>query len=409
MTAQQRSDFRRMILASVAFGATAGIFNATLGNYLHEVHAFGADARGWLELPRELPGFFVLLTAGYLAARYREARAMSAGMLITATGAVGLALLAPTVPLAVLWIFVWSAGDHMNFALEGPLGLKLAKHGGEGRRLGQFGGAKNLGGLVGAGAVFGIAHLWGDDYRVFYLVAAVLALVAARQFHRIETGRSDALPRRFVWRREYRLFYAISALFGIRKQIFYVFGTWVLVEIHQVPVATIATLMFVGAGLGVVLRPLLGDVIDWLGERLVLVADEVLLVAICLVYAFADHLFAPGAVVWALYTAYVLDQTLFALRVARTTYLKKIAVDPADITPTMSLGITIDHAVAMTLPVFSGWLWVRVGFQWVFVLAAAIALAGLVVCLRIKVPVPPGRITRALAARPAPPRAGPPA
>jgi MFS family permease len=401
VTAQQGLDFRRMLLASVAFGATAGIFNATLGNYLHEVHAFDAGARGWLELPRELPGFLVLLTAGFLAARFREARAMSTAMLVTASGAVGLALLAPTVPLVVLWIFVWSAGDHMNFALEGPLGLKLAKQGGEGRRLGQFGAAKNLGGLAGAGAVFGIAHLLGDDYRVFYLVAACLALVAAYHFHRIETGRTDLAPRRFVWRRQYHIFYAISALFGIRKQIFFVFGTWVLVDIHQVPVATVATLLFVGAGLGVVVRPLLGDVIDWLGERRVLVADEVLLIAICLVYGFAGDLFAPGAVLWVLYAAYVLDHTLFALRVARTTYLKKIAVDPADITPTMGLGITIDHAVAMTLPIFSGWLWTQVGFQWVFVLAAGIALAGLVVCLRIRVPVPAG----APAPRPAAPSA----
>jgi predicted MFS family arabinose efflux permease len=160
----------------------------------------------------------------------------------------------------------------------------------------------------------------------------------------------------------------------------------VLVDIHQVPVSTIATLMFLGAGLGVVLRPLLGDVIDWLGERTVLAVDEILLILICLVYAFADVLFPVGAVFWALAVAYVLDQTLFALRVARTTYLKKIAVDPADITPTMSLGVTIDHAVAMSLPVFSGWLWEHVGFQWVFVMAAGIALAGFFVCLRIQTP-----------------------
>jgi len=390
VTAAERLDFRRMLLASVAFGATAGIFNATLGNYLHDVHAFDASARGWLEFPRELPGFLVLITAGLLAAHLRESRAMALAMLVTAAGAVGLALLAPATALVVLWIFVWSAGDHMNFALEGPLGLKLARQGGEGRRLGQFGGAKNLGGLLGAGAVFLIARAAGDHYDAFYLLAAVLALVAGWNFFRIEVGRQDRPPRRFVWRRQYGVFYAISALFGIRKQIFYVFGTWVLVDIHQVAVSTIATLMFLGAGLGVVLRPLLGDVIDWLGERTVLAADEVLLIAICLVYAFADAIFPTGAVVWALYVAYVLDHTLFALRVARTTYLKKIAVDPGDITPTMSLGVTIDHAVAMSLPVFSGWLWEHVGFQWVFVMAAGIALAGFFVCLRIRTPRPAG-------------------
>ncbi len=389
MTPQQRLDFRRMLLASVAFGATSGIFNATLGNYLHDVHAFSAEARGWLEFPRELPGFLVLLTAGFLAARYREGRAMATAMLVTMAGALGLALITPSAWMVVLWIFVWSSGDHMNFALEGPLGLKLAKRGGEGRRLGQFGGAKNLGGLIGAGAVFLIARVLGEDYRVFYLVAAALALVAAYNFFRIETGRGDKAPRRFVWRREYHIFYAISALFGIRKQIFFVFGTWVLVDIHEVPVSTIATLMFLGSGLGVVLRPLLGDVIDWVGERIVLAVDEIMLILICLVYAFGDAVFGPTAVIWALYAAYVLDQTLFALRVARTTYLQKIAVDPADITPTMSMGVTIDHAVAMSLPIASGWLWVNVGYQWVFVMAGVIALAGFFVCLRIRVPKPP--------------------
>jgi len=388
MTDEQRRDIRRMLLASVAFGTTAGIFNTTLGNYLHDVHAFDAEARGWLELPRELPGFLVVVTAGLLAARYRESRAMAAAMLVTMTGAVGLALAAPSAGLAVRWIVVWRAGDHMNFALEGPLGLKLARQGGEGRRLGQFGGAKNLGGLIGAGAVFLIARALGDDYRAFYLVAAVFVLVAAWNFFRIETGRRDVAPRHFVWRREYRVFYAISALFGIRKQIFYVFGTWVLVDIHRVPVSTIDTLMFLGAGLGVVMRPLLGDVIDWAGERLVLAVDEVLLALICLVYAFADRVFPAGGVFWALAAAYVFDQVLFALRVARTTYLKKIAVDPADITPTMTLGVTIDHAVAMSLPIVSGWLWTHLGYEWVFVTAAAIALAGLAVCLQIRIPPP---------------------
>jgi predicted MFS family arabinose efflux permease len=94
----------------------------------------------------------------------------------------------------------------------------------------------------------------------------------------------------------------------------------------------------------------------------------------------------------ALYGAYVLDYVLFALRVARTTYLKKIADDPADITPSISLGITIDHAVAMSLPVLSGYIWEAWGFRWVFVLAGVIALAGFVLCLGIRTPERPSRI-----------------
>jgi predicted MFS family arabinose efflux permease len=211
-------------------------------------------------------------------------------------------------------------------------------------------------------------------------------VIAGGFYLRLNIGKQDAPSRRLVYRKEYRIFYAISALFGIRKQIFMVFGTWVLVSLHEVPVATIALLYFIASALGVILRPLLGDVIDWLGERRVLATDSLMLLVVCLVYAFASDLLRAPYDLWLLYAAYVLDHILFALRVARTTYLKKIAVDPTDITPTISLGITIDHVVAMSLPILSGWIWEKYGHEYVFVLAGAIALAGFFICLRIRVP-----------------------
>ncbi len=89
-------------------------------------------------------------------------------------------------------------------------------------------------------------------------------------------------------------------MFGIRKQIFLVFGSWVLVSLHGVPVATIALLYFVASALGVVLRPLLGDVIDWLGERRVLATDEAMLLVVCLIYAFASDLLRAPYDLWLL-------------------------------------------------------------------------------------------------------------
>jgi len=379
-------DFRRLLLATMFFGSTSGIFLSTLNNYLSEVHGFDAGHRGWLEFPRELPGFLIFIVMGILLTHMRESRIAALAMVATAAGALGLGYLSPGVVLLVAWIVIWSLGDHIIFAVEGPLGLKLAKQGGEGRRLGQLGGARNLGVILGVGIVWLLAKFVGDRYDLFYLVAGISAMVAGVMYLRLNIGKQDPPSRRLVYRREYHIFYAISALFGIRKQIFLVFGTWVLVSLHEVPVATIALLYFVASALGVLLRPLLGDVIDWLGERKVLATDEIMLLVVCMIYAFASDVFAAPHDLWALYGAYMLDHILFALRVARTTYLKKIAVDPADITPTISLGITIDHVVAMSLPVLSGIIWERYGHQWVFVLAGAIALGGFFICLRIRVP-----------------------
>ncbi len=383
-----RGDFLLLLLATLFFGAVSGIFTSTLNNYLSDVHHFTAENRGWLEFPRELPGFLIFAVMGALLLRLRESRIAVVAMVLTATGALGLGFLSHGMTTLVLFIVVWSMGDHIIFTVEGPLGLKLANRGGEGRRLGQLGGARNLGTILGVSLVWILARAVGDRYDLFYALGAIFAATAGFFYARLHLGQQDPPSRKIMYHKEYRLFYAISALFGIRKQIFLVFGTWVLVSLHNVPVATIALLYFIASVLGVIMRPLLGDVIDWVGERAVLATDEVLLLVVCMVYAFASQLVPSPWDLRLLYGAYVLDIVLFALRVARTTYLKKIALDPADITPTISLGITIDHAVAMTLPVLSGWIWERFGFQYVFIMAGAIAVAGFFICLQIKVPSP---------------------
>jgi len=380
------ADFRRLIFATMFFGAVSGIIMSTLNNYLSAEHSFDASNRGWLEFPRELPGFLIVAVMGFLLTRMRESRIAALAMIATAVGVMGLAYLSSTTTMLVLFIVIWSLGDHIIFAVEGPLGLKLAKRGGEGRRLGQLGGARNMGVILGVSAVWLLTKFVGDRYDLFYLVAGVCAVVAGVLYSQLHIGKKDAPSRRWVYRKEYKIFYAISALFGIRKQIFMVFGTWVLVSLHGVPVSTIALLYFIASAIGVLMRPLLGDVIDWAGERIVLSVDEIMLIVVCLVYAFASHVFDTPWDLRVLYAAYVLDHILFALRVARTTYLKKIALDPADITPTISLGITIDHVVAMSLPVLSGLIWERYGHEYVFLLAAAIALGGFFICLQIKIP-----------------------
>ena len=240
-------DFRRLLLATLFFGAANGIFQATFNNYLNEVHGLGAEARGWLEFPRELPGFLIMFVSAGLLTFLRETRMAALAMLLTAAGAAGLGLVAREVAPLVFFLVVWSVGDHVIFAVEGPVGLLLAKQGGEGRRLGQIGGARNLGVILGVGGIFLLARTLGDVYSIFYLIAAGCALVAGWFYLRLQVGRGAVPSRRMVIKRKYGVFYAISALFGVRKQIFMAFGGWVLVSIHGVPVSTIALLYFLAA------------------------------------------------------------------------------------------------------------------------------------------------------------------
>jgi MFS family permease len=381
-------DLKLLFIATFFFGVAFGIFMASLNNYLSDIHHLDAASRGWLEFPRELPGFFILFVSAALLSVMREAKMAAVAMAFSAIGAIGLGFAAHTTTLLVVFVIVWSLGDHILFAVQDAIGLKLAREGGSGRRLGQLGGARNLGVISGVGIMYGIARFIGDRYDLFYLTAGTATFIASFAYLWIHTGKGEARSRRIVLKKRYTLYYAVSALFGVRKQIFLAFGGWVLVKIHGVDVSTIAVLYFIASVLGVVFRPLLGDVIDWFGERIVLTADEIFLILICLTYAFAGDLFAKGTAVYVLYGAFIMDSVLFALQIARNTYLKKIAETQADITPTIATGITIDHLVAMSLPILSGYLWSSFGFRWVFILAASIATAGFFVCLRIRVPSP---------------------
>jgi len=63
---------------------------------------------------------------------------------------------------------------------------------------------------------------------------------------------------------------------------------------------------------------------------------------------------------------------------ARSTYLKKIAVKPEHITPTLTMAITLDHIFSITVALTGGIIWAKWGYQKVFLLGAGIAVVNLI-------------------------------
>jgi predicted MFS family arabinose efflux permease len=105
-------------------------------------------------------------------------------------------------------------------------------------------------------------------------------------------------------------------------------------------------------------------------------ADAVILLFICAGFAFST--FRP-----VLYFFFILDNLMFATRIARTTYLNRIAEEKSHIAPTISLGITMDHAVSMTIPAAGGLLWAAYGYRSVFLAASLLAVAGFFAALAV--------------------------
>ncbi|MFA5138265.1 MAG: MFS transporter [Elusimicrobiota bacterium] len=376
--AQASPDLKAFLLGILLLGINQGMLNSTFNNYLNDVFRMSAADRGALEFPREFPGFLILFITGALAAFPMRSWAVLVG-LFSAVGVAGLGFASPSVRAMTVWMFSWSLADHLFMPIESAVGLRLARAGQQGRRLGQISGARALAMILGCALVWVFARLCGDSlYPRLYGAAALAALAASWAFSRMGSESEGGGPR-IVFRSEYRHFYWLNVLFGARKQVFLTFAPWLLVTVFGTSPGAMAALFMAASVLGVVFRQAFGDFVDRFGERRMFYADAAILFVICAGFALSANR-------WLLYGLYILDNLMFATRIARTTYLGKIAKDKSDIPATLSLGITMDHAVSMTVPALGGMLWNACGYPSVFWAASLLAGAVFLVAGRIHLP-----------------------
>jgi predicted PurR-regulated permease PerM len=67
-------------------------------------------------------------------------------------------------------------------------------------------------------------------------------------------------------------------------------------------------------------------------------------------------------------------------------YIKKIALQPEDVQPALSAGVTIDHLFSIIVAVLGGVIWNQFGFQYVFLMGVFIAILNFFAVLQIRTP-----------------------
>ncbi|MGE5381182.1 MAG: MFS transporter [Methylocystaceae bacterium] len=373
--AQYSAEIIYFAAGTILMGIYSGIYDPSFNNYLSQVHHLDALARGGLEFPRELPGFLVVFVFAALAFM-ADTRIAAVSALLVAVSLFGQGLLAPNFLLVIIWMIIWSAGAHLFMALTPGIGLRMAAEGQEGRLLGKISALESVGTLCGLALVYIFTRLFDLGFAAIFTAAGCCAALAALCLLKID-ARTVKRSRRLIYRRQYNLYYLLNILFGARKQVFLTFAPWVLITMFNCSVADFAVLIFIATILGLIFRPWLGRAVDTWGERKVIAGESILLVIICLIYGFSPGHLPHNTARLMVMACYISDQVLFAVRIARTTYLNRIAVDAAEIPSTISMGLTLDHAISMSVPLLGGLLWKTFGFQWVFIAAAVIALANL--------------------------------
>ncbi|OHD36381.1 MAG: hypothetical protein A2015_04225 [Spirochaetes bacterium GWF1_31_7] len=374
-------DLKLFLLGVLFLGINNGILTTSFNNYLNDIFHLTASQRGVLEIPREIPGFLLVLITGILASYSMRNWAIAVGLL-SAIGVIGLGWFSSSYMVMMIWMVLWSLADHLFMPIENTMGLQLAKDGKHGKRLGQLSGARNFAMISGALIVWIFARFADDSflYKKLYIIGGLAAIVAAFFFSKLHLhAHTQIKHKRFVIKTRYTLFYIFNILFGARKQIFLTFAPWVLITQYGARPSDMALLIFIASALGVIFRQVFGYVTDRFGEKVMFIADSIILFGICIGFAYVKNIVFLSAL-------YILDNLMFSTRIARTTYLNKIAENKSDVAATISLGISMDHVVSMTIPFLGGLLWNAYGFSTVFIAASLIAVISFIAAFFIRVP-----------------------
>ena len=375
-----------LFLAGTALlGAAGGMMETTFNNYVSDVFNLGAAARGVLEFPRELPGFLTALFAGMLFF-LAETRIAGYSAIAIGVGMIGLAFVGPHWSSMLVLLTIWSAGAHLMMPVRSSISMELATSTERGRRLGQISATAIAASVAGCAVVWSAMRWMHAGYGVIFILGGLSAVAASVFLFAMRLPNAHLQRPKFVWHRRYWLYYVLALLFGARKQVFITFGPWVLIRIFHQPAWIFAQLWIVAAVLGVFFQPALGRAIDRFGERMVLMLDSVFIILVCLGYGFSHCLANQTVALAVLYVCFVGDNLLFGVNMARDTYLSKILVRKEDLAPTLSLGITINHAVSMSIPAVGGLLWIRFGHSSVFLATAAIGILMGIFSAMVRIP-----------------------
>ncbi len=378
-------DLALFFIISFSVGLAANLVDSTLNNFLNETYTLTGFQRSFLEFPRELPGFLVVFISAlfwFLGSR----RLGFFSLLLYAAGILLLGIIPGNYGILVIFLFTYSLGMHLFMPVQTTIGMELAADGRTGARLGQMNAVRNMAMIVGAGLVFfGFKYLHFTYKFNFILTVVVLVFAAALML--LMSPQKVELSHSFLkLRKEYGIFYMLAMLSGSRKQLFITFAPWVIVTIFHKPTQTIATLLVIGGVIGIVFQPFLGRAIDRFGEKTIITIEAITFIFVCLGYGFSGSLFPENTAFIITCACYLLDQVLMSVSMARSTYIKKIALQPMDIQPALSASVTIDHIFSISVALLGGVIWSKLGYQYVFLLGVIISVFNFITARKMRLP-----------------------
>ncbi|MEA1975271.1 MAG: MFS transporter [Bacillota bacterium] len=356
-----------------------GLSNGVISNYFKEAYNVTAYQRGLIEFPRELPGVLTLFLIAALSS-FSDIRIALIAQALGVIGIITLGLFTPTFSIMLVFIFINSLGMHMSMPLRDSIGLDIVDNKNLGKVMGEYKGV-----FTGFSMISSLIVFIGFRYEIFsfttkikwiFILSGLILLIVFVLYIVLEKTMSHKIKSnkkiKFVFRKEYKYFYVLTTMFGVQKQIMIVYGPWVLIEILNKRADTLAILGILGSLVGIFFIPALGRWIGEFGIKKILYFDALSFILVYLIYGILVTGFVTnmiplaGIPVLIAYLLFIFDKMSNQMGMVRTLYLKSILVENEDMTPTLSLGLSLDHVVSIICAYLGGLVWIKFGPQYIF-------------------------------------------
>ena len=387
MTEQTRRRAIRLFVVVLALTALAnGLGNNIFSNYFNEVFHIDSVQRGFIEIPRESPGILCMVLVAALGFMGNLWMSVVAQALIL-VGFIVMGWLSPGYGTMLLFLFIHSLGMHLFMPLNDAISMDLAEKGKVGSTLGRFKGVNTLFSMVAAVLVFfgfrtGFFSFGSKTILPFAIGAAATAgAIVLLAVMALSTPMKDGVKNhKLLFRRRYMPYYMVTLAYGCQKRIKIVFAPWVIINLLGQGADTVALLTIVVHLAGTWMAPVIGKMLDRLGVKKMLWVEAAYIAVTfslmgLLAGMLAGHTFDTGSwQTWLVYGAYVLCVLFEQFNMVHSYMMRAIALDPGEVTRTLSVGLSVDHIMAIIASPIMGLIWNAWGVQYVFLLAMLSAL-----------------------------------
>lgn len=367
------------------WGVGVGCFAATLNNFMVEIHHVNGTGRGILEFFRETPGVLLIFILAMLhkLSNWNVLRLGAAFSLLAA----GLLLIPTKFMGAVIFVTIFSLGEHIVMPVRQVIAISIARPGKEGESQGMVTSAISAGTVVGslivAGVFYALPQYFGvkeEELRIMFntvwciiigLLIVSVCLTLMGKVDDIKGKRPNLYFNKKYWR-----FYTLELFYGARKQVFLTFGPLLLIKGYDMDTKQIATLFGISALITALFGGrLIGKIVDYFGYRNVMIYDTVILGIVCLMYGFADKIFPLHIAIWVVCINYILDMLISHAAMAAYVYAASLSDSKEELTATLSSGISINHVISVLVALAGGVAYDKLGPGALFSFAAVMAVA----------------------------------